>query len=77
MTSEMEDFRKLISLVVEKNFDRYRDNFQFGWTPTAELANSIAMESLSLPHLLVINASSYQHYLPGNKLVCKFMFPLT
>jgi hypothetical protein len=66
MTAEMEDFRKLVSIVVEKNFDRYRDHYQFGWTPTSELANSIAMETLSLPHLLVINASSYQHYLPGN-----------
>jgi thioredoxin domain-containing protein 10 len=43
--------------VMEKNLDRFRPHFQFGWTGSPELANSVAMETLSLPHLLVVNTS--------------------
>lgn len=38
--------------------------FQFGWTGTPELANSIAMERLPLPSLLVVNASTLHHHMP-------------
>jgi thioredoxin domain-containing protein 10 len=44
---------------MEKNFDRYRTHFQFGWTGSPDLANSVAMETLSLPHLLVVNTTRY------------------
>lgn len=39
---------------------------KFGWTGSPELANSVAMETLSLPNLLVVNSSSYQHHLPDD-----------
>ena len=42
---------------MEKNIDRYRPYFQFGWTGSPDLANSVAMEALSLPHLLVVNTT--------------------
>lgn len=38
--------------------------FQFGWTGTPDLANSIAMERLPLPSLLVVNATTMHHHLP-------------
>ena len=38
--------------------------FQFGWTGFPDIANSIAMERLSLPNILVLNTSSLEHYLP-------------
>ena len=37
-----------------------RKHFQFGWTGSTDIANSVAMETLALPNLLVINATSYQ-----------------
>lgn len=40
--------------------------FQFGWIGSPELANSIAMSELSLPHLLVFNSSTSQHHVPDD-----------
>lgn len=66
ISPEMEEFKNLLIQVMEKNLDRYRDHFQFGWTGSPDLANSVAMETLSLPHLLVVNTTSYQHFLPDD-----------
>jgi hypothetical protein len=60
LTPEMEEFRDMVRSVIERNRDRYHDHFQFGWTGTPDLANSVAMETLSLPNLLVVNSSSFQ-----------------
>ena len=61
---EQEEFRDMLREVVEKNRELYHEHFQFGWTGTPDLANSVAMETLSLPNLLVINSTTYQHHLP-------------
>ena len=61
---EQEEFRDMLKEVVEKNRHLYHEHFQFGWTGTPDLANSVAMETLSLPNLLVINSTTYQHHLP-------------
>lgn len=63
---EMEAFRDMLKSVLESNLDRFRPHFQFGWTGSPDLANSVAMQTLSLPNLLVVNASTYQHYLPDD-----------
>ena len=47
----------MLMQVMDLNLDRYRTHFQFGWTGSPELANSVAMETLSLPHLLVVNTT--------------------
>ena len=60
LTPEMEEFRDMVKSVIERNRERYHDHFQFGWTGTPDLANSVAMETLSLPNLLVVNSSSFQ-----------------
>lgn len=39
-------------------------NFLFGWTGSPELANSIAMTTLPVPSLIVINATNYLHHIP-------------
>merc|ERR1712080_432775 len=36
----------VIAEVVEKNRELYHEHFQFGWTGTPDLANSVAMETL-------------------------------
>jgi len=64
--TEMESFRQMLKAVLEANIDKYRPHFQFGWTGNPDLANSVAMQTLSLPNLLVVNTTSYQHYLPDD-----------
>jgi thioredoxin domain-containing protein 10 len=66
LSPEMEQFRDMVQDVVRRNWERYHDFFQFGWTGSPELANSVAMETLSLPNLLVVNTTSYQHHLPDD-----------
>jgi len=63
---EMESFREMLKTVLDSNLDRFRPHFQFGWTGSPDLANSVAMQTLSLPNLLVVNASTMQHYLPDD-----------
>jgi len=64
ISPEMEDFKEMVRQVIENNREKYHKHFQFGWTGSPDLANSVAMETLSLPNLLVINSSTYQHHLP-------------
>jgi len=64
LTPPMEEFREMLKVVLDRNLDKYRPHFQFGWTGTPDLANSVAMQTLPLPSLLVVNATTYQHYLP-------------
>ena len=45
-----------------------RQHFQFGWTGSTDIANSVAMETLALPNLLVVNATSYQVNKTFNRL---------
>ena len=45
-----------------------REHFQFGWTGSTDIANSVAMETIALPNLLVVNATSYQVNKTFNRL---------
>jgi len=67
LTPDMENFRSMIHMVMENHLDRYRPHFQFGWTGSPDIANSVAMDTLSIPHLIVINTTSYQHHLPDDE----------
>jgi thioredoxin domain-containing protein 10 len=67
VSPEMEDFRDMIRKIVENNPAKYQGRFQFGWTGSPDLANSVAMETLEIPSLLVINSTTYQHYLPNDE----------
>jgi len=67
ITPDMEAFRTMLHSVMENHIDRYRPHYQFGWTGSPDLANSVAMDALSIPHLMVINTTSYQHYLPDDE----------
>ena len=69
LTPEMEEFREMLKMVLELNIDKYRPHFQFGWTGAPDLANSVAMQTLTLPNLLVVNTTTYQHYLPQDEPV--------
>jgi thioredoxin domain-containing protein 10 len=41
ISPEMEEFRSMLAQVMERNLDRYRQHFQFGWTGSPDLANSV------------------------------------
>ena len=51
----------------------FRQHFQFGWTGSTDIANSVAMETLALPNLLVVNATSYQVNIYLNRLYQSFI----
>nr|XP_045605922.1 protein disulfide-isomerase TMX3-like isoform X1 [Procambarus clarkii] len=57
-------FKDMVESVIRNNREKYHKYFQFGWTGTPDLANSIAMERLPLPSLLVVNATTMHHHLP-------------
>ena len=64
LSTEMEDFKRMLQDLVIRTKDKYGEHFQFGWTGVPDLANSIAMENLDIPSLLVINTTSFHHHLP-------------
>ncbi|CAH1116632.1 unnamed protein product [Phaedon cochleariae] len=61
---EMLEFRNIVESLIRKKKEKYHKYFQFGWTSSHELANSIAMEILSLPYLLVLNSTTMHHHVP-------------
>jgi len=67
ITPEMEEFREMMQKLVTSNRDKYHNKFQFGWTGIPDLANSVAMEHLEIPSLLVINSTTFQHHIPQDE----------
>ncbi|KAG5871596.1 hypothetical protein JTB14_010721 [Gonioctena quinquepunctata] len=65
--AEMLEFRDKVEDLVRKNRSKYHKRFQFGWVGSPELANSIAMQNLPLPHLLVLNSTNHHHHLPEDE----------
>lgn len=64
--TDMLEFRDMVESVIRKNRDKYHKTFQFGWIGSPDLANSIAMTILPLPHLLVLNSTTNHHHIPEN-----------
>ena len=52
ITPDMEAFRAMLHSVMENHIDRYRPHYQFGWTGSPDLANSVAMDALSVSTIL-------------------------
>lgn len=48
---------------------KYFSHFQFGWTGSPDLANSVAMSVLPLPSLIVINSTTNHHHMPSDQLL--------
>lgn len=57
----------MVESVVKTHRSRYHKNFQFGWVGSPDLANSIAMSVLPLPHLIVVNSTTRHHHLPQDE----------
>lgn len=65
MTHELE-FRDMIEQIIRTKRSKYHENFQFGWIGNPEVSHTIAMSTLSTPHLLVINSTTNEHHLPDD-----------
>ncbi|CAD7003713.1 protein disulfide-isomerase TMX3 [Ceratitis capitata] len=65
-THELE-FRDMVEGVIRKHRDRYHDTFQFAWMGDPSLAHSFILDTLPTPHLIVINSTTEQHYIPDDE----------
>ncbi|XP_050299858.1 protein disulfide-isomerase TMX3 [Anthonomus grandis grandis] len=61
---DMIEFRNKVETLIRKKRHLYHKHFQFGWMGNADLANSILMDRLELPYLLVLNSTTYHHHIP-------------
>ncbi|XP_014368865.2 protein disulfide-isomerase TMX3 [Papilio machaon] len=66
ITQTERDFKDMIESIIRKKKSELHENFQFGWMGTPELANSIAMSDLTVPHLLVLNSTTSHHHIPDD-----------
>lgn len=57
----------LVFFTCRKGKRELHHRFQFGWVGALDLANSIAMSELSVPHLLVLNSTTSHHHLPDDE----------
>ncbi len=67
LSRDMEAFRADLEAVMRKNRDAFADRVQFGWLSAPEIANSIAMQTLDVPSLLIVNASTFEHFVPEHE----------
>ncbi|GBP19903.1 Protein disulfide-isomerase TMX3 [Eumeta japonica] len=58
------DFKDMVEGIIRSRKQELHQRFQFGWIGSPELANSIAMTELSVPHLLVLNSTTSHHHIP-------------
>uniref|UniRef100_A0A8D8S558 Protein disulfide-isomerase TMX3 n=1 Tax=Cacopsylla melanoneura TaxID=428564 RepID=A0A8D8S558_9HEMI len=65
--TNMIHFRSMIHNIIKVHRDKYHKHFQFGWIGSPDLANRIAMQYLSLPHLLVLNSTTNHHHIPQDE----------
>lgn len=56
----------MIEQIIRTKRSKYHDKFQFAWVGNPDLSHSIAMDTLSTPHLLVLNTTNNRHYLPDD-----------
>lgn len=61
------EFRDMIETIIRQNYEKYHKRFQFGWIGTPDIAHSIIMDQLPTPHLIVLNTTTYEHYIPDDE----------
>ncbi|XP_068618183.1 protein disulfide-isomerase TMX3 isoform X2 [Battus philenor] len=66
ITQTERDFKDMIESIIRKKKNELHDRFQFGWMGSPDLANSIAMSELTVPHLLVLNSTTSHHHIPDD-----------
>ncbi|XP_066257777.1 protein disulfide-isomerase TMX3 [Euwallacea similis] len=66
VSEDMLKFRNKVETLSRKKRNVYHEHFQFGWMGNGDLANSILMDRIALPYLLVLNSSTYHHHVPDD-----------
>ncbi|KAF9418983.1 hypothetical protein HW555_004310 [Spodoptera exigua] len=64
ITQTERDFKDMVESIIKKRKRDLHHRFQFGWMGNPELANSIAMSELTIPHLIVLNSTTGHHHIP-------------
>lgn len=64
MSMKMEEFKETLEAIAKNNRDLYHKHFLFGYLAQPDVANSVAMQTLKVPSLIVVNPTTYQYYLP-------------
>ncbi|XP_054719575.1 protein disulfide-isomerase TMX3-like [Uloborus diversus] len=64
LTLRMSETRDILEAIAVNNKELYHKNFVFGWLSQPDIANNIAITTLPIPSLIVVNTTSYQYYLP-------------
>ncbi|KAI5645361.1 thioredoxin domain-containing protein [Phthorimaea operculella] len=66
ITQTEKDFKDMVEGIIKKRKRDLHHRFQFGWMGSPELANTIAMSELTVPHLLVLNSTTSHHHIPDD-----------
>ncbi|CAH2239311.1 protein disulfide-isomerase TMX3 [Pararge aegeria] len=66
ITQTERDFKDMIESIIRSNKQELHRHFQFGWMGNPELANTIAMSELTVPHLIVLNSTTNHHHIPDD-----------
>ncbi|XP_053606677.1 protein disulfide-isomerase TMX3 [Plodia interpunctella] len=66
ITQTERDFKDMIEGIVKRRKRDLHRKFQFGWLGNPDLANSIAMSELTVPHLIVLNSTTSHHHIPDD-----------
>lgn len=66
LITKMEEFRDMLKEVALENKDKLHGSFLFGWTPHPSVANSLAMQRLPIPGLVVVDSVTYEYYVPDD-----------
>lgn len=66
ITQTERDFKDMIENIIRNRKHELHHRFQFGWMGNPELANSIAMSELTVPHLIVLNSTTSHHHIPDD-----------
>lgn len=61
------EFRDMVESIIRQNYETFHAEFQFGWIGSPDIAHSIVMSHLATPHLIVLNSTTYEHYIPDDE----------
>lgn len=61
------EFRDMVESIIRQDYETFHATFQFGWIGSPEIAHSIVMNHLATPHLIVLNSTTYEHYIPDDE----------
>ncbi|CAH0729822.1 unnamed protein product, partial [Brenthis ino] len=66
ITQTERDFKDMVEGIIRSRKHELHHRFQFGWIGNPELANTIAMSELTVPHLIVLNSTTSHHHIPDD-----------